>query len=117
MTLAWSHDPDQRPEAEHIALLSRYPPPRPPQLTQIVEEEPKPTKKRSPYFIPLKSPSEPPGGKPSHPQQSQLPAVVESGFSRIHTVRRVDCVETVTCATAGETLKLPKMLTGPGTVP
>ncbi|VDD78114.1 unnamed protein product [Mesocestoides corti] len=95
MTACWSHDPDSRPEAEVIAKVTQFPPLPPPPLPPA----PRPaevrsgSKKRSPFVTAIA-----PLAQNSHPQQLHLPAVADTGFGQIHTVYRVDAVETVTCA-------------------
>nr|CDS25898.1 leucine rich repeat serine:threonine protein [Hymenolepis microstoma] len=79
MSLCWSHEPQQRPEASSIVKVTQNALPSPHLLT-------------SPSTVFLDS------GNRRCLKQSCLPMTVDTGFDQICNVMRVDAVEVVTCA-------------------
>uniref|UniRef100_A0A0R3T3W3 non-specific serine/threonine protein kinase n=1 Tax=Rodentolepis nana TaxID=102285 RepID=A0A0R3T3W3_RODNA len=79
MSLCWSHEPQQRPEASSIVKVTQSTLP-PPHLST------------PPSTISLDS------GNRRCLRQTGLPMTVDTGFGQIRNVMRVDAVEVVTCA-------------------
>ncbi|KAL5961249.1 Leucine-rich repeat serine/threonine-protein kinase 1, partial [Taenia solium] len=74
MSLCWSHEPQQRPEASSVVKVTQRPlsPPTPSSLSEA-------------------------SGRQCW-RQARLPLTVDTGFEAIHNVLLVDAVEMVTCA-------------------
>ncbi|KAM7533897.1 hypothetical protein Aperf_G00000117352 [Anoplocephala perfoliata] len=81
MSLCWSHEPQQRPEASLVVTVTQPPLPPPP-LSTFASPTPQETRPSS----------------RSRWRQGRLPVTAETGFDQISSVLRVDAVGVVTCA-------------------